>query len=116
MVIEESLYQMQTIQTPYAEGPLSDLYDSAHEIRGIAGSFDRVEMAALCDSLCRYLDATHDKFAIDDRLVEAHINAISMFSRVEEAEMAAADTILIALRTAVQKKSNCETIDLATKQ
>ncbi len=103
-VIAQNLEDLRAIKSPFTGGGLAQIYEIAHSIRGFAGSFSRIELSSLTDSLCQYIDAAQKSIGIDERLIMAHINAICMFAEVGAGEKEAAAIILSSLRQAVAKK------------
>lgn len=84
---------------------LKPVYDSSHSLRGLSGSFSKPHLSRLADSLCCYIDSLSANSSADHRLVQAHINAISMFTANSEPKQETINTILSALQEAVTKKT-----------
>jgi len=85
---------------------LKSVYNSSHSLRSLSGSFSKPQLSQLADSLCRYIDSLKISTSGDHRLIQAHINAISMFTSACEPKQEIISTILSALQEAVGKKAS----------
>ncbi|MBL4617135.1 MAG: hypothetical protein JKY46_05525 [Robiginitomaculum sp.] len=84
---------------------LKSVYSSSHSLRGLSGSFSKPHLSQLADSLCRYIDSLSANSSADHRLIQAHINTISMFTANSEPNAEVINTILSALHNAVGKNT-----------
>jgi chemotaxis protein histidine kinase CheA len=56
---------------------IPDVYDQAHEIRGLAETAGMAAAGRIADGLCRYLDASKEqKSTVDPAVVALHVDAI----------------------------------------
>ena len=67
---------------------LPDVYDQAHEIRGLAGTAGMGAAGRIADGLCRYLDVSREqKSVVDPAVIALHVDAIvRASSSAEDAE------------------------------
>ncbi len=54
--IARRLDAMLGLYAQWQDGLARSLFDHAHNIRGVAGTFGMAELGEVCDALCRYLD------------------------------------------------------------
>jgi chemotaxis protein histidine kinase CheA len=76
---------------------LPDVFDQAHEIRGLAGTAGMEAAGRIADGLCRYLDASKgQKSGADPAVIALHVDAIV------RASSSAADAEKFGSRVAVE--------------
>ncbi len=91
---------LQSIEAPFDADKLADIYGRAHAIRGLAGSVSKPELSELTDNLCRYIKANPGLESIDQRLIIAHLGAISLCAQFAQIDQATYFPLITALRDA----------------
>lgn len=90
---------------------VSRVYALAHKVRGMAGSAGQTHLSDMANSLCVYLDALPANAAPDPRLIQAHVNALSVLQRDGLDEPDSVQAMIGALEFAARKhvrRVNCE--------
>lgn len=103
-IIQQEVKALQGFTAPYRTENLQQIYQISHCLRGLAGSFSHLAVSQFADNLCKYIDGFEDDSLIDDRLVQAHINAICMFVSAEDSKTDASNALLSAMREAISQK------------
>ncbi|MET0547429.1 MAG: hypothetical protein ABWZ40_14090 [Caulobacterales bacterium] len=83
----------------------AQVYQDAHDVRGMAGSFQRADLGRIADALCAYIDAANNaKITPDPDALKALRDALTACAHLEVSEPAAAAQISARACEAVQKR------------
>jgi chemotaxis protein histidine kinase CheA len=85
--------------------PVDQLYRDAHDLRGLAGSFDRVYLGRSADALCRYVEAAKTAdVAVEEAVLGSLKNAVAKCAEYELRDRQACSDIAEAAHAAAQFK------------
>lgn len=71
------LAYIRQLESAATTNDLSDMFQQAHEIRGLAGTAGMDAVGRIADGLCQYLDASSDHQAeTDPAVIALHVDAI----------------------------------------
>jgi len=84
---------------------LGEVFDQAHEIRGLAGCAGLAATGRIANILCKYLDAMGRAGALPEQTVVAlHLDAIARAAHAEDEATRLGDTVANELAALVDKK------------
>ncbi len=85
--------------------PIDELYQDAHDLRGLAGTFDRVALGRVADALCVYIEGARNANApADPEAVKAIRDALTTCAALEKSDPDASAKLAERAREAVQVK------------
>lgn len=92
-------------QDKVTDGMVRDIFDLAHNIKGLGGSFGFYLMTDIADSLCRYTRSLNCATEIQPGILHAHVTALANVSRnvIRGSGGGDGDETLMKLRDMVQR-------------
>ncbi len=68
-MLGERLTEIETLARAREGGSIAGIYAAAHEIRGLAGTFQMEELGSAANLLCQYLDGASAEHRMDPNLI-----------------------------------------------
>jgi len=99
------LNYIRQLESAAATSDIGDIFDQAHEIRGLAGTAGLDAAGRIADGLCRYLEASKiQKSAVDAAVVALHVDAIVRASSSAEEAGKFGSRVAVELAALVARK------------
>ena len=99
------LSHVERLENAARSSNLGEVFDQAHEIRGLAGCAGLAATGRIANILCKYLDAMGRAGAQPEQsVVELHLDAIARAAHAEDEATRLGDTVANELAALVDKK------------